>query len=250
MDVDQIKELTQSLAEYAPKVNEMSTLINSSSMKAAQLIIAVMFLIELDSWYRYLKREGGGLNSGLFAELAVKFLFAFILVTYSATIFDGIVELFGYILRGLSKIISIVAFKGSVKTDGVDGWVLKNFLGLISWLSEAVSSISIKMIIFMRAFEMYILKAIAPLIIAFWMADSTRDMAKNLLKQFAAAAFQGIVLFIVVAIFAAFVTDDLFKVSTGKAGADIAFAGIFKLLVFIFTIWKTQQQSKKLFGTS
>ena len=58
MDVDQIKELTQSLAEYAPKVNEMSTLINSSSMKAAQLIIAVMFLIELDSWYRYLKREG------------------------------------------------------------------------------------------------------------------------------------------------------------------------------------------------
>ena len=244
MDVDQIKELTQSLAEYAPKVNEMSTLINSSSMKAAQLIIAVMFLIELDSWYRYLKREGGGLNSGLFAELAVKFLFAFILVTYSATIFDGIVELFGYILRGLSKIISIVAFKGSVKTDGVDGWVLKNFLGLISWLSEAVSSISI------RAFEMYILKAIAPLIIAFWMADSTRDMAKNLLKQFAAAAFQGIVLFIVVAIYAAFVTDDLFKVSTGKAGADIAFAGIFKLLVFIFTIWKTQQQSKKLFGTS
>ena len=82
------------------------------------------------------------------------------------------------------------------------------------------------------------------------MADSTRDMAKNLLKQFAAAAFQGIVLFIVVAIFSAFVTDDLFKVSTGKAGADIAFAGIFKLLVFIFTIWKTQQQSKKLFGTS
>ena len=55
MDVDQIKELTQSLAEYAPKVNEMSTLINSSSMKAAQLIIAVMFLIELDSWYRYLQ---------------------------------------------------------------------------------------------------------------------------------------------------------------------------------------------------
>ena len=191
MDVNQIKDLTQSLADYAPKVNEMANLINSTSVKAGQIIILIMLLLEMESWHRYLKQESGGFNNGLFLELFFKFFLAFLAVTYSATIFDAIAELFNIIL-----------------------------------------------------------KAIAPLLIAFWMADGTRDIAKNLLKQFAAAAFQGIILFVVASVYAAFVTDELFKVSTGKDGWDIAWSSILKSIIFVFTIWKTQQQAKKLFGTS
>ena len=251
MDVNQIKDLTQSLADYASKVNEMANLINSTSVKAGQIIILIMLLLEMEAWHRYLKQESGGFNNGLFLELFFKFFLAFLAVTYSATIFDAIAELFNIILKALSKLVSVSEFKNSVDTDGIDGWVFKSFLGLVGAITDVVVGISMKLIIFMRAFEMYILKAIAPLLIAFWMADGTRDIAKNLLKQFAAAAFQGIVLFVVSATYAAFVTDDLFKVSTGREnGWDIAWSSILKSIIFVFTIWKTQQQAKKLFGTS
>lgn len=250
MDVNQIKDLTQSLADYAPKVNEMANLINSTSVKAGQIIILIMLLLEMESWHRYLKQESGGFNNGLFLELFFKFFLAFLAVTYSATIFDAIAELFNIILKALSRLYTSPSFKSDINTDGVEGWVQKNFLGLVSGITEIIVGVSMKLIIFMRAFEMYILKAIAPLLIAFWMADGTRDIAKNLLKQFAAAAFQGIILFVVASVYAAFVTDELFKVSTGKDGWDIAWSSILKSIIFVFTIWKTQQQAKKLFGTS
>lgn len=250
MNANQINDLTKSLANYAPKVNEMANLINSSSMKAAQIIILIMFLIEMDSWYRYLKQEGGGLSSGLFVELLVKFFFAWFLVTYSANIFDGIADIFNLILKGLSKLYTPNDFSSNTNVDGVEGWIQKGFLGIVARITNTVVGISMKLIIFMRAFEMYILKAIAPLIMAYWMADATRDQSKNLLRMFGAAAFQGIVLFATASIYTAFVTDDLFKVSTGKDGWDVVMASIFKGIVYVFAIWKTQQQSKKLFGTS
>ena len=77
MDVNQIKDLTQSLADYAPKVNEMANLINSTSVKAGQIIILIMLLLEMESWHRYLKQESGGFNNGLFLELFLSFFLLF-----------------------------------------------------------------------------------------------------------------------------------------------------------------------------
>ncbi len=43
----------------------------------------------------------------------------------------------------------------------------------------------------LRFIEMYLLKAIAPVIIAFFMSDAFRQIAKNIIMTFAAVALQG-----------------------------------------------------------
>lgn len=242
--------LTQNLTQYSPKVNEMATLINQSSKKVALIIIGITFLLEIDSWYRTLKDQGGGLTGEMWLEVAFKYLVALFLVNYSAEIFDFIVNLVIASVKTISGLVKPEEFKSKVTADGVNGWMEKGFINIGGSIIDSIAGISINIILFLRAFQMYVLKAIAPILMAFWMADATREISKGFIKEFAAAAFQGLLLFLVSSIYVGIVADDLFKVDTGKGGWDTAFASLAKGVVYIFVIWQTQRQAKKLMATS
>ena len=56
----------------------------------------------------------------------------------------------------------------------------------------------------MRFIELYLYRAVSPLIVAFWMSDDTRSIATNLLRKTTAAALQGLLIVILLVIWHAF----------------------------------------------
>lgn len=73
------------------------------------------------------------------------------------------------------------------------------------------------------------LKALAPLLVAFFMMDSLRTVTINFLKYFAASALIGVILIIVSVVYDSIVAADILKVTTADNGTwGTAFASIAK----------------------
>ncbi|HGD2962752.1 TPA: hypothetical protein ACIN81_000752 [Streptococcus agalactiae] len=247
MDVDL---LTKTLSEYSPTVNSTSDLIVSSVRPIALVLIGIFFLIEMDSWFKYMKQEGGGLTQELWLDIAFKYVLAFMLVMMSSQIFDSMVELVNLILKTINHVIPNKEMSTVVDASKVKGVIAKNFFWIVGSIVEFLSKISVKLIMMMRYLEMYLLKAVGPLIVAFFMSDATRSIAINILKFFGAAAFQAVVILIIVRLYPAMLSDDLLKVkmSEGFASWATALSSIAKGIIFIFLVFSSQKKAKSLLG--
>lgn len=247
MDVDL---LTKTLSEYSPTVNSTSDLIVSSVRPIALVLIGIFFLIEMDSWFKYMKQEGGGLTQELWLDIAFKYVLAFMLVMMSSQIFDSMVELVNLILKTINHVMPNKEMNTVVDVSKIKGTIVKQFFKLVGGLIEFTSKISVKLIMMMRYLEMYLLKAVGPLIVAFFMSDATRSIAINILKFFGAAAFQAVIILIIVRLYPAMMLDDLVKVkmSGGFDAWGVALGSIAKGIIFIFLIFSSQKKAKSLLG--
>lgn len=247
MDVDL---LTKTLSEYSPTVNATTDLIVSSVRPIALILVSIFFLIEMDSWFKYMKQEGGGLTQELWLDIAFKYALAYLLVMMSSQIFDAIVELVNLILNIINHVVPASKVDFTVELGKIKGTIIKQFFRLVGGCIEYIAKISTKLIMMMRYLEMYLLKAVAPLIIAFFMSDATRSIAINLLKFFGAVAFQAVVIFIIVRLYPALMSDDLLKVkmSDGLEAWKTALGSIAKGIIFLFLIYGSQKKAKSLLG--
>lgn len=246
-----VAELTKSLAEYNSTVNDMAMSIAKATQPMALIIIGICFLIEMDSWWRYMKQEGTGLTSELWLEVAFKYVLAYFLVMMSSQIFDAILELTNIIVKGINHILPQVNESFNVDLGKIKGWFIKQILWFIGGSVEFIAKLSTKLIIMMRAFQMYVLKACGPLLVAFFMADATRSIAINLIKMFGATAFQGILVFIIIRIYPALVTSDLLSVNMSGTFENwmTALSSIAKGIIFIFMLFGSQKLAKSLIGS-
>ncbi|MCK1189907.1 hypothetical protein [Streptococcus uberis] len=246
-----VAELTKSLAEYNSTVNDMAMSIAKATQPMALIIIGICFLIEMDSWWRYMKQEGTGLTSELWLEVAFKYVLAYFLVMMSSQIFDAILELTNIIVKGINHILPQVNESFNVDLGKIKGWFIKQILWFIGGSVEFIAKLSIKLIVMMRAFQMYVLKACGPLLVAFFMADATRSIAINLIKMFGATAFQGILVFIIIRIYPALVTSDLLSVNMSGTFENwmTALSSIAKGIIFIFMLFGSQKLAKSLIGS-
>ncbi|HGD2217695.1 TPA: hypothetical protein ACJSA3_001414 [Streptococcus agalactiae] len=246
-----VAELTKSLAEYNSTVNDMAMSIAKATQPMALIIIGICFLIEMDSWWRYMKQEGTGLTSELWLEVAFKYVLAYFLVMMSSQIFDAMLELTNIIVKGVNHILPQVNESFNVDLGKIKGWFIKQILWFIGGGVEFIAKLSTKLIVMMRAFQMYVLKACGPLLVAFFMADATRSIAINLLKMFGATAFQGILVFIIIRIYPALVTSDLLSVNMSGTFENwmTALSSIAKGIIFIFMLFGSQKLAKSLIGS-
>ncbi|MSU87447.1 hypothetical protein EA438_07405 [Streptococcus dysgalactiae subsp. dysgalactiae] len=247
MDVDL---LTKTLSEYSPTVNATTDLIVSSVRPIALILVSIFFLIEMDSWFKYMKQEGGGLTQELWLDIAFKYALAYLLVMMSSQIFDAILELVNLILNTINHVVPKTEIKSAIEVGHIKGAIIKQFFRLVGGLIEFTSKISVKIILMMRYLEMYLLKAVAPLIIAFFMSDATRSIAINLLKFFGAVAFQAVIIFIIVRLYPSLIIDDILKVkmSNGFEAWVTALSSIAKGIIFLFLIYGSQKKAKSLLG--
>lgn len=246
-----VAELTKSLAEYNSTVNDMAMSIAKATQPMALIIIGICFLIEMDSWWRYMKQEGTGLTSELWLEVAFKYVIAYFLVMMSSQIFDAMLELTNIIVKGVNHILPQVNESFNVDLGKIKGWFIKQVLKFIGGGVSYIAKLSTKLIVMMRAFQMYVLKACGPLLVAFFMADATRSIAINLLKMFGATAFQGILVFIIIRIYPALVTSDLLSVNMSGTFESwmTALSSIAKGAIFIFMLFGSQKLAKSLIGS-
>lgn len=195
-----------------------------------------------------MKQEGGGITRELWMDVAFKYILAYLLVMLSARIFDTILEVVNMTLKMVDKVVPASKVDWQSQYDQVEGWFFKNILAFIGEATNFIAKLSTKLIIFMRALEMYLLKAVGSLLVAFFMSDATRSIAINVLKYFGAAAFQGLIVLLIVRFYPVLVTEDLMKVNMqgGMESLGTAFASIGKGILFIILLWGSQKKAKQL----
>lgn len=247
---DILTELTKSLGSYNKTINSSMAAINRSLMAIGYILVSILFLIEMLSWYRFIRNQGGEMTWKLFLEVAVKYFIAYFLVAQSGAILNAIM----WFTNGITKLIGI-DFKG----DGFQYVPIKNgkygirlMIDGIGFIVGAAATLSVKVMVLLRFIELYFFKAIAPVIVAFWMGDNTRHIAINFLKTFGAIALQGAVIILLLVIWQGFRVDTLIQLDKDSwLGAYASgFSYIGKCVVFLILLVGSQRKAKQLLQVS
>ena len=248
MNLD-IRELTSSLSSYSSATNQAVTIMADAVRPIGYILLGLFFWFEMASWSQMVKSRGGALTQKIWLEALMKYLFAFILISASSQICDAILELLNIVVKVIAHVVPSQLDKYQYAQGAVKGWFEKLIFGLVGGLTEFIANITLGIIIFLRYLDLYMLKAIAPLLVAFFMMDSLRSVTINFLKYFAASALIGVILIIVSVVYDSIVATDLLKVTTGSSDSwGTAFASIAKGVIYIFVMVGSSRKAKQLLG--
>ncbi|HEO6717449.1 TPA: hypothetical protein VBA99_000767 [Streptococcus agalactiae] len=248
---DILTELTKELGSYNKTVNSSITAVNKSLMAIGYILVSLLFLIEMLSWYRFIRNQGGEMTWKLFLEVAVKYLIAYFLVAQSGAILNAIL----WFTNGVTKLIG-VDLSGDTMFEYTDlkkgNPFIRHPINLIARIFGVSAMMSVKVMTLLRFIELYFYKAIAPIIVAFWMSDDTRPIAKNFLKTFGAIALQGAVMVLMLMIWKGFNIDTAIKISkdTWVGGYAAGFSYIGKCVIFLILLFGSQRKAKQLLQVS
>lgn len=246
-----LSELTKSLGSYNKTVNSSIGAINKSLMAIGYILVSILFLIEMLSWYRFIRNQGSEMTWKLFLEIAVKYFIAYFLVSQSGAVLNAIM----WFTTGVTKLIGVDFSGDNMFTFA---WLKKGSfpiragVNIIASIIGAAATLSVKVMVLLRFIELYFFKAIAPVIVAFWMGDSTRHIAINFLKTFGAVALQGAVIVLLLAIWQGFNIDTAFQISKDSWLGSFApgFSYIGKCVVFLILLIGSQHKAKQLLNVS
>ena len=248
MNLD-IRELTSSLSSYSSATNQAVNIMADAVRPIGYILLGLFFWFEMASWSQMVKSRGGALTQKIWLEALMKYLFALIMISASSQICDAILELLNIIIKVIAHVVPSQLDKYQYAQGAVKGWFEKMIFGLVGGLTEFIANIILGIIIFLRYLDLYMLKALAPLLVAFFMMDSLRSVTINFLKYFAASAFIGVILIVVSVVYSGLVTTDMLKVAAGSSGSwGTALASIAKAVIYIFVIVGSSRKAKQLLG--
>lgn len=248
---DILSELTKGLGSYNKSVNTSMNAVNKSLTTVGYLLVSILFLIEMLSWYRFIRNQGGEMTWKLFLEIAAKYLIAYFLVAESGAILNSMMWFANGVTKTLGADLSGSAlFEYNQLKKG--NFIIRHAVNIIALLISGASVLSLKVLTFLRFIELYFYKGIAPIIVAFWMSDALRSIAINLLKTFAAIALQGAVIVLMLTIWEGFRVDTVFQMSNASWLGQFApaFSYIGKCVVFLILLFGTQRKAKQLLQVS
>lgn len=242
-----VSVLTQSLADYNSRALAVSDLVLAALTPMAYVLAAVFFAIEFDNFNRKFTQNGGTMTLMIVLEQYYKYIVAVILIANAGMVFDVILALGVGAVRLVDGVAKTKAYEMELDLGKVGG-ITKQFLLIVGSIVELCSKISINIIAMMRFLHLYIFRSLSPLIFAFFMADVTRSIAISFMKSVAAVSLQAIVLVLVIRLYPAIVTNDVFKAELSGGGEKLAVAlsSIGKGIVFIFLLWSSQKVAKNL----
>ena len=248
MNLD-IRELTSSLSSYSSATNQAVNMMADAVRPIGYILLGLFFWFEMASWSQMVKSRGGALTQKIWLEALMKYLFAFIMLSASSQICDAILELLNIVVKVIAHVTPTIKTTIDSNISGGKGWFEKQIIGFVGFIVGKVSNIILGIIIFLRYLDLYMLKAIAPLLVAFFMMDSLRSVTINFLKYFAASAFIGVILIIVSVVYDSIVAADILKVTTGSSDSwGTAFASIAKGVIYIFVMIGSGRKAKQLLG--
>ena len=248
MNLD-IRELTSSLSSYSSATNQAVNIMADAVRPIGYILLGLFFWFEMASWSQMVKSRGGALTQKIWLEALMKYLFALIMISASSQICDAILELLNIIVKVIAHVTPTVKATIDSNISGGKGIFEKTIITLVGKAVSGVANIILGIIVFLRYLDLYMLKALAPLLVAFFMMDSLRSVTINFLKYFAASAFIGVILIVVSVVYSGLVTTDMLKVVAGSSGSwGTAFASIAKGVIYIFTLVGTSRKAKQLLG--
>lgn len=247
MNID-VKTLMQGLNEYAPRANTLVETLAKAVMPVAMVVLLTLLLIEMSSMQSRIKQ--GDMTQKEMMEIALTYATALIVMLGSTYIVDGILWVVNAGIHVIDAKLPATDFKYSFDLGKVRG-ITKSIMGIIGDSTEFIAKLTTGILVYMRFFTMYILKSVAPLMVAFFVSSQLRNISINFLKLFAATAFQGILILVIVRLYPVIITDDLFKVATGdKSSYTTAFISIAKGIIYIATLVQTNRLAKQLLNAA
>ena len=248
MNLD-IRELTSSLSSYSSATNQAVNMMADAVRPIGYILLGLFFWFEMASWSQMVKSRGGALTQKIWLEALMKYLFAFIMISASSQICDAILELLNIVVKVIAHVTPTIKTTIDSNISGGKGWFEKQIIGFVGFIVGKVSNIILGIIVFLRYLDLYMLKALAPLLVAFFMMDSLRSVTINFLKYFAASALIGVILIIVSVVYDSIVAADILKVTTGSSDSwGTAFASIAKGVIYIIVMIGSGRKAKQLLG--
>ncbi|WP_197724945.1 hypothetical protein [Enterococcus faecium] len=121
-----------------------------------------------------------------------------------------------------------------------------------------VASVITNILVFLRSVQLYIVKAVAPILIAFFVSEEMKSTAVGFLKQVMAFALQGALLILLIGLIPVLTTNDFLSISFSggfwdKAGEVIQcimtyIALILKYIAIIILLIGSQNMAKRFVG--
>ena len=248
MNLD-IRELTSSLSSYSSTTNQAVNIMADAVRPIGYILLGLFFWFEMASWSQMVKSRGGSLTQKIWLEALMKYLFALIMISASSQICDAILELLNIVVKVIAHVAPTVKTTIDSNISGGKGWFEKHIIEFVGFIVGKVSNVILGIIVFLRYLDLYMLKALAPLLVAFFMMDSLRSVTINFLKYFAASALIGVILIIVSVVYDSIVAADILKVTTGSSDSwGTAFASIAKGVIYIFVMVGSSRKAKQLLG--
>lgn len=133
-----------------------------------------------------------------FLKIAFKVLIVKMLIDSSFDIMLLIESLFFNILSK-ADVQSIVNM--ATRDVVITGLKMAPFLELIYILGILVSMIQVGVVVFLRRMEILVLIVVSPIAFAFLVSDEYREVGKKFIRTFAAVCFQGVVIFMICALY-------------------------------------------------
>lgn len=248
----QLTDLTQTLSSYSQQANEAVTAMSSGLRPMAFILLSICFLLELNNWKSMLNLRGQGMTRKLWIELAIKYVFAVILIMFSSVIADAILEIGNIIVKIIGRIVTLENIMYQFELGDIGGWIERMIIDLIGKAVQFIANVIIILLLLMRFIELYILKAIAPVLIAFFMSESLRSVTITFFKSYITYVLVTVLMLIVTVVFNMLANEDLLNligsVASGEMG--IAFASLAKGIVYILMMAGIVRKAKQWIGVS
>lgn len=256
LDDSTLKQLLSSLNEYNPVVNQLMEKISKGLVPVAMMILGVLMYLELADTNRRVQVEQGRVNSDILISVAWKYFVGFILIAYSNQIFDSILWVTNAIGNIISKIgtnksnLDLVVPEIKGKVSFAQKMILNGLNAMahfFSWLAEIVT----KILVFLRVVELFIFKAAAPVMVALYASEEWRPVTMRFIKMFTAVAIQGFLILIILKIYPALMSNDMFDlVAKGNWMQNLSalFLSLLKSILFILVLVGSQRKAKEWMG--
>lgn len=256
LDQSTLKTLVSGLKDYNPTVYELMGQVATALVPVGLIILSILMYIEFAENNKRVAVEHGHVNVDMLMSVVWKYVVAYVLVMTSGYLIDSIMWLNGAIGTIIDKVmvdnanLELVIPKIEGKLSMVDRMVINAMMG-ISTMTFWFADIVVKVLIFLRFFQLYLYKAGAPIMVASYISEEWRPVAVGYLKQFIALCIQSFLLIIILKLYPALMTNDMFKiVAEGSFLKNLAtcFLTLLKSGVLIFVLIGSQQMAKRWMG--
>ena len=256
-----LDQLFKSLKEYNPTTNAVMEKIAIAMQLFGMVIVLILFLVELQDTSRKFNRDDGGMTIEVLLNIAAKYLIAWVFIMISSQLIDGTLWFFIQMSKWIHSMLPLGSQEDVIPGMEKGSWFQRGLLFLfqiLAYIAIAIASFTTKILIFLRGIQLYILKALAPVLIAFFVSEEMKQTAMGWLKQVLAYALQGALLILIIGLIPIITKNDF--LSTNLQGPIWENAGkvvmniityltlILKYIVIIFLLIGSQNLAKRLIG--
>lgn len=257
-----LNQLFQSLGEYNPVTNAAMEKIAVVLQPVAFVILGILFLLEITSHAKKFDTDQGGLTTEVYLNLAMKYVIAYAFVMSSSLIVDAIVWIGIQVGQWINSVVEITGIEDAIPAlSKMKVWerVITFIFRIFAYLALILSGWVANILIFLRGIELYIIKAVAPIVVVFFVHDELRSIAVGFLKYVMAVVLQGALLILIMGLVPILTSNDYLSFSSMDGNllenAGVAIKNIIiyvelivKYIVVIVLLIGSQRKAKQFMG--